>query len=66
MDYHFGVKGWMVWLLHIIYGIYFIYLGRLLNNLENKELRNNGMILFGMGMMVIAYHAHIWYDHRNK
>jgi len=58
-DYHFGIPGIAVWLSHILLGLYFIYLGY--NLISQDNLKVHGMILSSMGVLMLSYHAHLWY-----
>lgn len=58
-DYHFGIPSIAIWLSHIIFGLYFIYLGYNLINLDDFKI--HGMILSSMGVLMLSYHAHLWY-----
>ena len=65
-EYHFGVPGIAIWLSHILFGLYFIYLGYKLNSME--EYKIHGLVLFSVGILMLAYHAHLWFfeEHEDK
>lgn len=64
--YSFGVPAVAIYSMHIIVGLYFMYLGyRLTNDDIKKESKNemnmHALILFGLGILMFFYHAHLWY-----
>lgn len=63
-EYHFGLKGITVWLGHILLGLYFIYLGQKLNS--TIEFKNHGLGIVSMGVLMFAYHGHLWMVESNE
>jgi len=62
--YHFNVSGEFIWIIHILVGLYFIYLGyKSLNKIPIGQI--SSIILLLLGCIMILYHAHIWYIHKN-
>lgn len=56
-EYHFGIPGNAVWLSHILMGVYFIYLGYKITD----NFKFDGLVLSGLGLLALSYHAHLWY-----
>ncbi len=64
MNYHFGVPAIAIWSTHIILGIYFCIVGyMMLNNMKLPQIVSLSFIV--MGVLMMLYHAHLWYDSRN-
>ena len=66
--YSFGVPVEVIWGVHIIVGLYFMYLGYVLNNENVKEMikkhiRLHSFVLFGLGILMLSYHSHLWFLH---
>jgi hypothetical protein len=63
--YHFDLPGPVVWSTHILIGLFFIYVGGVL--LSGKKLPQAIYVtLIVLGVLALAYHAHIWYVERKK
>ena len=73
--YSFGVPAVAIWSIHILVGAYFMYLGYLLtkdNSAEEskqtlkQQMQKHSLVLFGLGMSILFYHAHLWYVSSKK
>ena len=67
-SYSFGVPVEAVWSIHIIVGLYFMYLGYKLSKDNLKEIsevesRVHSLVLFGLGILMLSYHSHLWFLH---
>jgi diphthamide biosynthesis methyltransferase len=65
MYYHFGVPAIAIWLTHIVLGLYFCVVGyMMLNNYKLHQLVSLSFIV--MGVLMLLYHAHLWYNSTKK
>tara|TARA_A100001011_G_C13877833_1_gene661727 strand:- start:190 stop:426 length:237 start_codon:yes stop_codon:yes gene_type:complete len=63
-SYSFGIPTFVIWSVHIVVGLYFLYLANELNNLKNKEnredMKNHVAVLFSFGVLTVTYHSFLW------
>ena len=65
MNYHFGLSGIVIWLTHIILGLYFCVVGYMMLN-GHKIHKVVSLSFIVMGVLMLLYHAHLWYDSANN